>query len=261
MTRDFKKAFPNSQNDTNSTRYWRSWEDAERKPQNVRDPHTHQRDTPQGYQGYNVPVDADDIPLGDKKLPLANIDYPSGEGVFGASRGKAKIILNDMRSYRSRGHKEIEVPDEWNGAHFMFRTVSAYVTLARTPGGRHFKPQEYSTAWPQHSYDFSDLVAQADKPPEDLKADANKKNWVRKIPTREDLTHMDLIFKTVYDVRPRYPDECAMLLSWAYARYRNISTNLIAARFNISKITLLRKTNAVASVCSLRLNSSTIRPW
>lgn len=261
MTRDFKKAFPNSQNDTNSTRYWRSWDEAERKPQSAEHPHTRHRDTPEGYQGYNVPVDADDIPLGDKNIPLANIDYPSGEGVFGASRGKAKIILNDMRSYRSRGHKEIEVPDEWNGAHFMFRTVSAYVTLARTPGGRHFKPQEYSTAWPQHAYDFSDLVAQADKPPEDLKADANKKNWVRKLPTREDLTHMDLIFKTVYDVRPRYPDECAMLLSWAYARYRNISTNLIAARFNISKITLLRKTKSVATVCSQRLNSSTIRPW
>lgn len=261
MTADYKKPIPKSHNETHSTRSWRSWDHAERAGQNADHPHTRHRDTPQGRTGEILPLDDQDFPLAGKTLPVAEMDFPSGEGVFGASRGKAKIILNDMRSYRSRGHKEIEVPDEWNGAHFMFRTVSAYVTLARTPGGRHFKPQEYSTAWPQHAYDFSDLVAQADKPPEDLKADANKKNWVRKLPTREDLTHMDLIFKTVYDVRPRYPDECAMLLSWAYARYRNISTNLIAARFNISKITLLRKTKSVATVCSQRLNSSTIRPW
>jgi len=175
-------------------------------------------------------------------------------------RRKAKQALRGMSRYRWRP-REVEIPAQWDAAHVMHRLVDAYKTLGKLPAAKGSKPAQYGNAWPQHCYDFSDLVAQSDKPPEELKADANRRNWTRQLPAREEITHMDLLFNTVYQFRKDHPTECNMLLVWAHARCVKVNLEKIFSRFEVSRNTYMARVQFIASLCSDYLNRHNVRTW
>ncbi len=171
-----------------------------------------------------------------------------------------KVRRKDGRSGRN-WRNVTDAPDQWTGEHFMVRLIWAYHILNLTPAGRHARPKEYGTAWPQFSYKFEDLVAQADREQSEIQADENRRNYNRPVVTGLDIGRMDSLFNTVYRLRSLDHTTASMLIAWAYARYRNISIDLVAARYNCSKKYLYEKISTFAKSCAISMIGDKIAPW
>jgi hypothetical protein len=214
-------------------------------------------------------------------LPVQIGENP--EFISGALTGKAfgEIIRGTDKNYLTRHYpdknesatdkrdgrasrnwsKVRELPEQWTGEHFMIRLIWAYKTLALCPGGKNAKPKEYGTAWPQYSYKFEDLVAQASDGGDAIETTRNERNHVRPVVTGQDITRMDRMFDTVYRLSSIDPATASMLMAWAYARYRNISVDLVAARYNVSKKNLYEKISSFANSCAINMIERKLTVW
>ena len=204
----------------------------------------------------NYPVDGSNYPVDGSNYPVAE-ELPSG----GRPRMKQRLRgLVDLRGYR-HSHYRDEIPETWDAGHVLVCMVKSYRTLAHIPDARNARPRGFCNGWPQYSYDFADLVKQEDASDEDKEHARKNANRVPYRPSRADITHMDTMFTTLYEYSARWPRDCAMLLSWAYAKHRHISIDLIANRHNVSKVTLMKKIKSLASVCAHTLNLRSVKPW
>lgn len=86
----------------------------------------------------------------------------------------------------------LDLPQKWTGEHCALRLCEGFKTLRQLPMKRG-APAEFGNAWPAYSYEWQDLLAQAEGEAEALRATQREQNRVRIPPSLREVTRCEAV--------------------------------------------------------------------
>ena len=123
------------------------------------------------------------------------------------------------------------VPPSWTSTHVGARLAQAFATLQIATVAR--RPAGYGNAWPAHSYDWADLLAQRQRTEAELAQDAAARNWTKVIPGAEELARMEVAIGWPARYVGEFPQLVRVVQGVALARSRHLSMRRVAHRLGV----------------------------